>query len=138
MLKYELIPHTADLGIRVTGKDLKDLFQKAGWALFDIMTDIKKIRPLEKETISVRADNLDELMNYWLTSLLQQFTLKNRLLSDFRMAHISDTSLEAIIQGEPFDPTRHEIIKEIKAITFHNLSVKQLANGWQAEVIFDV
>ena len=152
MPKYELIPHTADMGIRVTGKDLPETFQKAGFALFDIMTDIKEVNPAVKETVKVTADNLDELMNYWLTSLLQQFTLKNRLISKVKINNISpplappkaslafggETALEAVIQGEPYNPSRHQIHKEIKAITFHNLSVRKTSNGWQAEVIFDV
>lgn len=138
MKKYELIPHTADIGIRVRGKNPGELFQNAAFALFDIMTDINEIRHSLSEQITLGVDNYEELMNYWLSNLLQQFTIYNRLFSQFDITAITENSLAANIQGEPYDQNRHEIHNEIKAVTFHNLTVKQIDNEWVSEVIFDV
>lgn len=138
MKNYELIPHTADIGIRVRGKNLAELFQDAASALFDVMTNSTKIKPLLNEPITVEADNLEELMNYWLSHLLQQFAIHNRLFSQFQVTNIDKNSLQALVSGEDYDQNRHEIHNEIKAVTFHNLTVKQIDNEWLAEVIFDV
>jgi len=137
-MHYELIPHTADLGIRVNGKNLPELFENTALALFDIMTDIARVKPREKYTLEITADNLEELMNNWLTKLLREYIFNQRLLSRFKILKITPQGVKAIAKGETYNPEHHKILKEIKAVTFHNLSVKQLANGWQAEVIFDV
>ena len=48
-------------------------------------------------------------------------------------------SLAATCRGEPADPSRHELDHEVKAITYHGLFVKQLADdSWEAEVIVDI
>ncbi|MBI4834635.1 MAG: archease [Planctomycetes bacterium] len=135
---YEFIPHTADIGIRVRGKTLAELFDNAGFALFDVMTSIKQIKPLIQEEITITADNIEELMNYWLSRLLKEYTVNKRLLSAFAIESIDNRQLKAIIKGEDFNPGKHVIQKEIKAVTFHNLSVKETNGGWQAEIIFDV
>jgi len=140
-MSYELIPHTADLGIRVKGKTLPKLFENAGHALFSIMTDIARVKPKEEYPLEVTADNLDELMNNWLTKLLQEYVFNQHLLCRFQVSELRTTNyqLRAVVRGETYNPKRHKILKEIKAVTFHNLSVRQINNKlWQAEVIFDV
>jgi SHS2 domain-containing protein len=42
------------------------------------------------------------------------------------------------VTGEPFDGRKHEICKEIKAVTYHQTEVRQTDAGWTARVIFDV
>lgn len=136
--KYQFINHTADLGIKVTGQDLSDLFTNAGRALFEILTDIKKVAPTHSTNINLTADSREDLMNYWLSTLLQQFTVNNQLLAQFEIKHITEKSLSGLARGEPFDPAKHQINTEIKAVTFHELSVTHDKTGWQAQIIFDV
>lgn len=135
---YEFISHTADIGIRVKGKTLAELFQNAAFALFDIMTDIKHVHPVFEEHLEISADDLIELMNYWLSGLLREYTINNRLLSSFEIKSIDDKKLTALIKGEEYNQSKHNIKKEIKAVTFHNLYVKQTDKGWESEIIFDV
>ena len=40
--------------------------------------------------------------------------------------------------GEPYDPARHVLAHEVKAITYHELKVEKTADGWLAEVIVDI
>ena len=47
--------------------------------------------------------------------------------------------LTALLRGEAFDPARHRIKQEIKAVTYHQAEVCQnAAGGWTARVICDV
>lgn len=149
-MKYELIPHTADMGIRLTNKTIKGLFNDAAFALFDILTDIKTVKSKFQRKIYVEAIDYDELLNEFLNKLLKEFTVENNLLSKVKVqcvrrqdAQLTTQNaqrkmLSAIIYGEPYDAKRHKIKTEIKAITFHNLFVKKVKFGYQAEVIFDV
>ena len=42
------------------------------------------------------------------------------------------------LRCEPFDPDRHSLCHEVKAITYHELKVVPTADGWLAEVIVDI
>jgi len=48
------------------------------------------------------------------------------------------TGLRARVAGEPIDPARHPIVREIKAVTYHGLAVDRVAGGFSAQVVFDV
>ncbi|MBU3933351.1 MAG: archease, partial [Candidatus Omnitrophica bacterium] len=48
MKRYEIIDHTADIGLRAYGKDLKQLFTNAAYGMFDILADLKKVRAKER------------------------------------------------------------------------------------------
>jgi SHS2 domain-containing protein len=59
------------------------------------------------------------------------------LFSSFNVK-VTDAGLTATARGEPYDPARHVLAHEVKAITYHELKVEQTADGWLAEVIVDI
>ena len=138
MENYELIAHTADIGIRVKGSDLKEIFTNAGSALFDILTDPEKVARSETIEITVTADRVDDLMNFWLSELLQQVTVHQKLMAGFDVIAVSEIKITARLSGESYDPKKHPIKTEIKAVTFHGLFVEKKNDTWQAQIIFDV
>jgi len=135
---YELIEHTADVGIRVRGADLKELFKNSASAMFDIMAETRKpeVRKLKKIKIEQRADNLEELFVNWLNELLSLSATKEKIFSDFTFKKLDEHNLEAMAIGE--DIKNYKVNTEIKAATYHELKLEQAKTGWQAQVIFDV
>lgn len=141
---YELIEHTADVGIRVRGKDLKELFENAAAAMFNIMAEPKpapagpaaKEIPEFKINVRQKAENLEELFVNWLNELLSLSSVKGRIFTGFTMHKVDKNSLEAQVSGE--DVKNYKVNTEIKAATYHELKVREASGGWQAEVIFDV
>jgi SHS2 domain-containing protein len=53
-------------------------------------------------------------------------------------ADLHQTSFSASALGEAFDPGKHRVEVEIKAATYHELTLKQEEGRWMARVIFDV
>ena len=134
---YEIIEHTADIGIRIRGKDLRELFVNAARAMFDIISPARHKTSLHhKINISVKADNSEELLVDWLNELLSLSAVKGLIFSDFKINKLDENSLEAVVSGG--DISGYRIDKEIKAATYHELRIEKIASGWQAEVIFDV
>jgi len=135
---YELIEHTADIGIRVKGKDLKALFKNSASAMFDIIAE-KKESPVIKQTkikIEQKADNLEELLVNWLNELLSLSATKELIFSEFRINKIDKNTLQAVVIGE--DIKNYRVNTEVKAATYHQLKLEEAKTGWRAEVIFDV
>ncbi len=137
MSNYKTIDHTADIGIEVAGQTLAELFKNAAVALFDIIVDCND-SPLIAEEISLTTDNVEELMVAWLEELLYLFETKHFILRHLSIKNIGDQYINAQAQGVPFEKDKHQIKKEIKAVTYHQLKVKKEDDRWVARVIFDI
>ena len=136
--RYEFFDHTADVGIRVFGSSLAELFENAGFALFDIITDIAKVRAREKRCITISRDSVDELLVEWLSRLLYLNATELLLCSKFHVQEIALQSLTGEAWGEIFQDNRHVIKTEVKAVTYHGLKVYQDEGLWKATVVLDV
>ena len=135
---YELIEHTADIGIRVKGKDLKALFKNSASAMFDIIAERKESSVIKQKKIKIeqKADNLEELLVNWLNELLSLSATKELIFSEFRINKIDKNTLQAVVIGE--DIKNYRVNTEVKAATYHQLKLEEAKGGLQAEVIFDV
>jgi SHS2 domain-containing protein len=141
MKDYELIEHTADIGIRVKGKDLKELFKNVALSMFDIMAEKRpetrnQSTETRKLTIEQKAENLEELFVNWLNELLSLSATKELIFSDFVINKIDRNTLQAVAIGQDFK--NYKVNTEIKAATYHELKLEQTKSGWQVQVIFDV
>jgi SHS2 domain-containing protein len=136
--RYEFFNHTADVGIRVFGNSLAELFENAGFALFDIITDISRVREGETRCITISRDSIDELLVEWLSRLLYLNATELLLCSKFHIREIAEQSLTGKAWGEIFQDHRHVIKTEIKAVTYHGLRVYQDKGLWKATVVLDV
>lgn len=135
---FEFLDHTADLRIRVWGKDLAELFEEAAFALFSVITDIGTVEPQIEEKVEVEAENREELLVGWLSELLYLHEVKGLLFSKFQVLECQKERISAKAWGEPFSPERHYILLPVKAVTYHMLKIEQQGGLWLAEIIFDV
>ena len=143
---YEFIEHTADIGIIVKGKDLKDLFKNAALAMFEIIaekkTEVKnrksphEAEEVRKYVVKQEADNLEELFINWLNELLSLSATKELIFSDFQISKLDKNKLEANAIGSCMK--NYRMNTEIKAATYHGLEIKQNCSGCEAKIIFDV
>jgi SHS2 domain-containing protein len=135
---YEVFAHTADAGIRLSASDLKSLFEEGGRGLFSlIVADLNEIRPCAEFEFSLPGTQADYLLFDWLDELLFAFEHRHLLFCEFSVT-IDPDGLRATARGEPVDLARHHLVHEIKAITYHGLSVVETPAGWTAEVIVDI
>jgi SHS2 domain-containing protein len=138
MTRYETIEHTADTGIRAFGATEVEAFENAAAGMFSIIADPREVEERDRFTIYVEAEDRETLLVEWLNELLYLLDSKGLLLKRFQITELSDTRLSGTVWGEAIDPSRHQLRLEIKAVTYHQLRVIQTADGWMAEVIFDV
>jgi SHS2 domain-containing protein len=135
---YETFDHTADLGLRMRGPDLDQLFAEAARALFStIVEDLNTIEPRQKIDVHLTADECEYLLFDWLKELLFHFDSEHLLFGRFEV-HVGSDGLRGTAWGEPLDRSRHALEHEVKAITYHGLRVEQTDDGWLAEVIVDI
>jgi SHS2 domain-containing protein len=135
---YELLDHTGDIRIRVWAGDVKGLFQEAARALFDIITDRKKVVARLKREVAVQGSGREELMVAWLNELLYLHEVESLLFCDFALSEIEQGSVKGVAMGEKFQEDRHLIKTAVKAVTYHLLEVKEKDGRWQAQIIIDI
>lgn len=135
---YLLLDHTADLGIEISGDDPEDLFKRAGKAFLHLIFGDICIQGTDIMEISLSGDDLPDLMVRWLTEILYILEGEHLVTTDIHIDLLSPTTIKARLGVTPFDPLKHEIQREIKAITYHQIEVTQKDLAWKARVIFDL
>ena len=135
---YEIFEHTADIGVRIKGEDLKDLFKNAGLAVF--LISARKQYTVSKEhpklNINLQAQDIQELFVNWLNEIISLAAVNCLVFHNIIINKLQDNCLEAVVIGS--DVGNYKINTEIKAATHHQLKLEEVEGGWQAEVIFDV
>lgn len=129
--------HTGDVGIELTADTRPELFRCAAIAMASLLVERADVAAGEQREVTVAADADTDLMHDLLTELLNVFTVEGFIWSDASVEE-DDRSLKVTLRGERFDPARHELRGEIKAVTYHQLEVANSSSGWRARVIFDV
>ena len=136
--RVEILDHTGDIGLRIWGESPEEIFRLAAEGMFDILANRKQILPREQRQVACSGEDLADLLVRWLNELNFLFSAEGLLLCQFTPLRLEATTLQATVSGELFDPERHEIYREIKAATYHQLIFEQRGERWFAQVIFDL
>jgi SHS2 domain-containing protein len=138
-MKYRIFDHTADLGVEVTAATLEELYAGEAFAVFDLLTDLRAVRAAGSRRIEAVGEDPADLLVNFLREALYAWNGEGFLMKRCTVRFLSPARIEAVLEGESFDPVRHRIRKEIKAVTYHQGSVRETPEGgWVARVIFDV
>lgn len=142
---FEQLPHTADIKIRVHGQTLEELFRNALIGMFQsIEPKTQKCKLVrgrlvcdnlpERHTIKVTAGDRELLLVDFLSEALYLSDIHNQAYLDAEIHEIGDTSIRATLHGINVDGFKIEI----KAVTYHDLVVRQVHDAWRAEIVFDI
>ena len=136
--RYEQFSHTADIGVRVFGKTLKELFENAAFAMFDILADLDGLKGEITQDFELTAPNHEELLISWLDELLYNFYAKNIIFYKFEVTELSEDVIKARAFGRSVSENRNRLKTEIKAATYYNLRIIKKDDYYEVEIIFDV
>ncbi len=135
---YHLLDHTADLAIEVTADTRADLYSEAAAALVDIVLGpLKNGLPADKKT-ELQVEGLDaaDLLVNWLREILALINVEGRVPFGITITRSAETSLAAELELIPLDQAG-DMQSEVKAVTYHQVSVEQSGDIWRARVVFD-
>jgi protein archease len=134
---FREIEHTGDIGIELEADSRAELFRRAAIAIAQLMVDTTEVRAQTTRDLLIAGSQDEDLMHDMLSALLQLFLLEAFIWSAASIEE-RDDGLKLQLSGEPFNPDRHQFYEEIKAVTYHQLSVRRTGGKWRARVIFDV
>ena len=132
---FRLLDHEADIGLEICGRGQAELFSHAGAALFSLITDPDTIEA--RFTRHITINNGEEQLVVFLNELLYLWDTEKFIPRTFSVV-MEAGRLEADITGETFDPGKHSVYKEVKAVTYHKFTIQQEGDLLKATVFLDI
>lgn len=143
MKKFELVEGItdADYAFKIYGKDLGDLFVNAGMAIFSVMVNPKSVSKVIEKEIKLENNSAKKLLFDFLEELVFLKDAESFMLKEIKAEVEEDKEkflLNAKIFGEELNMKKHEVITDVKSVTYHNYKVEKTSKGWEATVVVDV
>jgi SHS2 domain-containing protein len=135
---FRLIEHTGDIGFEVTGTSAADLFGRAAETLSLLIADVSSVEESDRRQIEAEGHDLEELLVAFLGEVLFLHDTEGFLVRRAAVLAGPARKVKADLFGEEYDPGRHAILREIKAVTYHGIRVRESAGVWEARVILDI
>lgn len=135
---FDILEHTADVGILAHGSDLVEAFANSARAMFSLITDIDDINEVVSRTVEITSSTPEDLLVDWLNELIFLFDTENMLYRRFDILEFGPARLKAVVYGEKTDLSKHDIKTGIKAATYHMLRLEEEKNTCRARVFFDI
>ena len=135
---FEIIDHTADIGIVAYGADIKQVFANAALGLFSLMADLDECKGDIQRELQLSAEDMEVLLVAWLNELIYIFDVEHIIFKRFEVDELTSTHIKARCFGEKIKLSQHKLKREIKAATYHMLKINKEDGGYKAQVIFDI
>jgi SHS2 domain-containing protein len=135
---HEILEHPADVGISAHGESLQEAFEEAAGGLMEIILDPATVRPRTAMPVSITASDHQQLLVRWLSEVLFLYDGKRFPCAEFSIHELGPTWLVATVRGEELDTTRHLTRLDVKAITYHQLEIREGAGHARVRVFLDI
>jgi len=135
MGRYKIINHTADTGIEVEGKDLKEIFFESCKGLYKI-AGVEKGEKEGKDKVKIVADNYEELLIKFLNELIFYIYGEGKYCDVKKFVIKKDKEFKLEVEIEKYEIKKFE--REVKAATYHNISIKNKNGVFTTKIIFDL
>ena len=130
-----MLEHTGDIKMRVFGKNLAELFANAALGMMAFLYGEKalELKPRKTETITIEATDVQSLLVDWLSELLYLSDENDRAYVSYEVTECAQNKITATVGSTPA-----EAQDDIKAVTYHELSIDKIDDHWEAVIVFDI
>jgi SHS2 domain-containing protein len=135
---FTILEHPSDLGIEARGVTLQDSFERAAEGMMSVIVDVSTIESRQEKKISIEAFDKEQLLVRWLSEILYLYDGQKFLSKEFHIKEFSSKKLIAQVEGEPFDAIKHRSKLDVKAVTYHQLEVRESNNDAYVRVYLDI
>lgn len=134
-MEYEVLPHTADLRIRARGRTLEELFSNSLRGMNAMLQPDVPVggAPVEWQ-VRLAAPDTAALLVDFLAAALSQSHINGELYTDVEFDELSETLLRATLRGVNVPAFE----RDIKAVTYHGVEIKETDDGYEATVVYDI
>jgi SHS2 domain-containing protein len=135
---YKTLPHPADICVEVYGKNIKELFLNSALALVSELGRVKKRTGARKKNLRVNGIDRESLLINWLQELLYNFYVQGLIFRDGKIKKLTGKELVVDVNFVKFTPQTFQPLKEIKAVTHHDVHITRNNNNFSVKIVFDI
>jgi len=135
---FEILEHTADIGFRARARSREELFEQAAEAMGSIALETGGVAGLIEYPLEAAGEDPESLLVNWLSEVLYWMDGRQVAFHHFQVRELGSHRVAGTGFGEPRDASRHAARLIVKGVTYHQLLVKETAEGWSAEVYLDI
>ena len=129
-----IVEHTADWALHVRGPDLAGLFGRAAAGMARLLAGDGAVPLEEARELALAADDAESLLVEFLGELAYWAERDGLVCPVVALSEVSPTMLRATARGGRLT----ELQKHIKAVTYHDLSIRPYDGGLEVTIVFDV
>jgi SHS2 domain-containing protein len=131
----QIVEHTADWALRITGADLTELFSRAAVGMAGLLAGDLSDVPLDHtRAVALESIDAESLLVDWLGELAYWAEREGLVFPKVSLEPVRARALTGTVRGG----RAPELQKHIKAVTYHDLAIRQTADGYEVTVVFDV
>ena len=138
MKNFEFFEHTADVGLRLQRPTREQLFVDAARGMVELIAPNNDWHPKISKFVRAEGEDDEQLLVNWLSELNFLFQTELLVPVEFRSVKMTASEIRVELTADRVHPDVHNIELEVKAVTYHKISVKQENDTWTAQVIFDI
>jgi SHS2 domain-containing protein len=131
---FELIPHTADVRIRLRNEALHGLFEDAGQALIAFSDVTCDVGPLDTRELTVESVDRTSLLVDFLNELLAMLHVERLAFRGLRSASVGESRFDCVATFAPVDTWA----EDVKAVTYHEAALVREGELWSTVVVLDI
>lgn len=138
---FRVFEHTADVGVEAWGVTLAETVAQAVRGMNAVHAGEGLIEVTRDAEASAEGHDAESLLYNLLSEVLFVMETEGLVIGEatVKLAPRAAGGWTAVakLRGEPQDPQRHQGL-QVKAVTYHELSVVEEEKGWRARVILDI
>ena len=140
MQPFAQVEHTADYAIVAHGSDLQELIENAGRGMVSLLVESGEVAVSQSVHLTVHGDCPERLLLGCLRELLYLEEDQDLVPVQFTVTRLDADKLEADCEAgvASVAEARPHLLGEIKAVTYHDLSITATPEGLQVQIVFDV
>ncbi len=140
-MNFEYFDTTADIGIKTKSNSINEAYKNAALATLNIITDINKIKSKITKEIQIESEDEYGLLYDWITELLILLDSERYIASEYEIDIKKENEnyiLKATIIGDYYNTDIYNYKTEVKAITYHQMEIKQENSEYTIKFIVDL
>ena len=138
---YKFVDHTADVAVDIEADSMEELFMVSAQAWKETLFENNIIEEKEEQKIKITENDLELLLVKFLDELNFLFQTKRWICSFVKEISFQKNnawSLSGLLSGEKFNEGKHPVSLEIKAVTFHQMEIKNIHGRYTTRIVFDI
>ena len=135
---FEVVNHTADLAIRARGRTFPELVVNAARGLCALLAESAALAPQgPPRRVEAEGETRERVLRRALGEVLALETLEGLVPVRAELAAGEEGRIVLEMGVVPLDAAREHLLADIKAVTYHDLNVRETEAGLEVTVVFD-